>query len=166
MWGWGQELLYLLSSMSEWHKQLLHAYVQVSLLNAEHSPDLMLLAARAITFLADVMPSACSAIVRHGAVPAFCARLMTIEYIDLAEQSLQVRVFWASLQTHGICYVLSCTHVKGKAASSLDSLAWLRVPVSLLCVLGMISSAHVCCRLTSSLPMSTLQPAASSLPRS
>eukprot|EP00891_Asterochloris_glomerata_P005589 jgi/Astpho2/5589/e_gw1.00079.2.1_t len=63
--------------------------VLVSLLNAEHSPDLMLLAARAITFLADVMPSACSAIVRHGAVPAFCARLMTIEYIDLAEQSLQ-----------------------------------------------------------------------------
>lgn len=50
----------------------------------------MLLAARAITFLADVLPSSCSSIVRHGAVPAFCARLLTIEYIDLAEQSLQV----------------------------------------------------------------------------
>ena len=81
--------------MSDWHKQLLCACVQVSLLNAEHSPDLMLLAARAITFLADVMPSACSAIVRHGAVPAFCARLMTIEYIDLAEQSLQVKAVCA-----------------------------------------------------------------------
>ena len=92
--------------MSEW----LRAYVQVSLLNAEHSPDLMLLAARAITFLADVMPSACSAIVRHGAVPAFCARLMTIEYIDLAEQSLQVR-------------------------QPAPWTAWLQMPVSLKCVL-------------------------------
>ena len=64
--------------------------MQVQLLNAEHNPDVMLLAARAITFLADVLPSSCSSIVRHGAVPAFCARLLTIEYIDLAEQSLQV----------------------------------------------------------------------------
>lgn len=52
----------------------------------------MLLAARALTYLADVLPSSCSSIVRHGAVPAFCARLLTIEYIDLAEQSLQVRL--------------------------------------------------------------------------
>ena len=65
--------------------------LQVQLLNAEHNPDVMLLAARAITFLADVLPSSSSSIVRHGAVPAFCARLLTIEYIDLAEQSLQVR---------------------------------------------------------------------------
>jgi hypothetical protein len=50
----------------------------------------MLLAARALTFLADVFPPAASAIIRHGAVPALCARLLTIEYIDLAEQSLQV----------------------------------------------------------------------------
>ena len=64
--------------------------VQVNLLNAEHNPDIMLLAARALTFMADVMPSSCSAIVRCDAVPAFCARLLSIEYIDLAEQSLQV----------------------------------------------------------------------------
>ena len=64
--------------------------LQVHLLNTEHNPDVMLLAARAITFLADVLPSSCSSIVRHGAVPAFCARLLTIEYIDLAEQSLQL----------------------------------------------------------------------------
>ena len=67
--------------------------LQVQLLNAEHNPDVMLLAARAITFLADVLPSSCSSIVRHGAVPAFCARLLTIEYIDLAEQSLQVKTY-------------------------------------------------------------------------
>lgn len=61
----------------------------VNLLNMEHNPDMMLLAARALTFMADVLPSSCAAIVRHGAAPAFCARLLTIEYIDLAEQSLQ-----------------------------------------------------------------------------
>jgi E3 ubiquitin-protein ligase TRIP12 len=61
----------------------------VALLAREHNPDLMLLAARALTFLADVFPPACSSIIRHGAVPAFCTRLLTIEYIDLAEQSLQ-----------------------------------------------------------------------------
>ena len=64
--------------------------LQISLLNAEHNSQLMLLGARNLTLLADVLPTICSSIVRHGAVPALCARLMTIEYIDLAEQSLQV----------------------------------------------------------------------------
>lgn len=64
--------------------------LQISLLNVEHNSQLMLLAARNLTLLADVLPTICSSIVRHGAVPALCARLMTIEYIDLAEQSLQV----------------------------------------------------------------------------
>lgn len=71
-------------------------FPQVNFLGYEHNPDLMLLAARALTFLADVFPPAASSIIRHGAVPAFCARLLTIEYIDLAEQSLQVGgwVWW------------------------------------------------------------------------
>ena len=42
--------------------------VQVNLLQAEHNADMMLLAARALTFLADVMPASAAAIVRHGAV--------------------------------------------------------------------------------------------------
>ena len=63
--------------------------LQVQSLSTEHSPDIMLLAARAITHLADVMPAACSSIVRHGAVAVLCGRLLAIEYIDLAEQSLQ-----------------------------------------------------------------------------
>jgi E3 ubiquitin-protein ligase TRIP12 len=49
---------------------------------------MMLLAARALTFMADTLPNSCGAIVRHGAVASFCQRLLTIEYIDLAEQSL------------------------------------------------------------------------------
>ncbi|KAG0473153.1 hypothetical protein HPP92_015010 [Vanilla planifolia] len=63
--------------------------VLVGLLNHENNPDIMLLAARALTHLCDVLPSSCAAVVHYGAVPCFCARLLTIEYMDLAEQSLQ-----------------------------------------------------------------------------
>lgn len=60
--------------------------VLVGLLNHEGNPDIMLLAARALTHLCDVLPSSCAAVVHYGAVPMFCARLLTIEYMDLAEQ--------------------------------------------------------------------------------
>ncbi|XP_027357082.1 E3 ubiquitin-protein ligase UPL3-like isoform X2 [Abrus precatorius] len=63
--------------------------VLVDLLNHESNPDIMLLAARALTHLCDVLPSSCAAVVHYGAVSIFCARLLTIEYMDLAEQSLQ-----------------------------------------------------------------------------
>jgi len=60
--------------------------VLVGLLNHESNPDVMLLAARALTHLCDVLPSSCAAVVHYGAVSIFCARLLTIEYMDLAEQ--------------------------------------------------------------------------------
>jgi E3 ubiquitin-protein ligase TRIP12 len=60
--------------------------VLVTLLNHESNPDIMLLAARALTHLCEVLPASCSAVVHYGAVPCFCARLLTIEYMDLAEQ--------------------------------------------------------------------------------
>ncbi|XP_023512904.1 E3 ubiquitin-protein ligase UPL3-like [Cucurbita pepo subsp. pepo] len=63
--------------------------VLVGLLNHESNPDIMLLAARALTHLCDFLPSSCAAVVHYGAVSCFCARLLTIEYMDLAEQSLQ-----------------------------------------------------------------------------
>ncbi|KAL6517434.1 E3 ubiquitin-protein ligase upl3 [Orobanche minor] len=63
--------------------------VLVRLLSYERNPDIMLLAARALSHLVDVLPSSCAAVVRYGAVPCFVARLLTIEYMDLAEQSLQ-----------------------------------------------------------------------------
>lgn len=80
--------------------------MQISLLNAEHNSQLMLLGARNLTLLADVLPTICSSIVRHGAVPVLCARLMTIEYIDLAEQSLQV--------CHTAVVVFRCTPLYSK----------------------------------------------------
>ncbi|GER35888.1 E3 ubiquitin-protein ligase UPL3 [Striga asiatica] len=63
--------------------------VLVGLINHESNPDIMLLAARALTHLVDVLPSSCAAVVHYGAVSCFVARLLTIEYMDLAEQSLQ-----------------------------------------------------------------------------
>ncbi|KAL3539084.1 hypothetical protein ACH5RR_002450 [Cinchona calisaya] len=63
--------------------------VLVGLLNHESNIDIMLLAARALTHLVDVLPSSCAAVVHYGAVSCFVARLLTIEYMDLAEQSLQ-----------------------------------------------------------------------------
>ena len=63
--------------------------VLVNLMQMEHNPDCMLLAARALTSMADILPNSRGAIVHYGALPAFCSRLLTIEYIDLAEQSLQ-----------------------------------------------------------------------------
>lgn len=49
----------------------------VRALGADHAPDVMLLAARCLTYMADVMPASCGAIVRHGAVQvrALCVRV-------------------------------------------------------------------------------------------
>lgn len=68
--------------------------VLVGLLNHESNPDIMLLAARALTHLCDVLPSSCAAVVHYGAVPCFCARLLTIEYMDLAEQVCSLHLTW------------------------------------------------------------------------
>ena len=61
----------------------------VGLLDSDSNPDAVLLAARALTQLADVLPQSRAAIVHFGALPGFCARLVTIEDIEIAEQSLQ-----------------------------------------------------------------------------
>ncbi|KAM3376764.1 hypothetical protein P3S68_009177 [Capsicum galapagoense] len=63
--------------------------VLLGLLNHKNNPDITLLAARALTHLVDVLPSSCVAILHYGAVSCFVACLLTIEYMDLAEQSLQ-----------------------------------------------------------------------------
>ncbi|KAK4405347.1 E3 ubiquitin-protein ligase UPL3 [Sesamum angolense] len=60
--------------------------VLVGLLSHGSNPDIMLFAARALTHLVDVLPSSCAAVVHYGAVSCFVARLLTIEYMDLAEQ--------------------------------------------------------------------------------
>jgi hypothetical protein len=53
------------------------------------SPDIMLLSSRAITLLVDVYPPSAKHVARHGGVRILCEKLLCIEYIDLAEQSIQ-----------------------------------------------------------------------------
>lgn len=60
----------------------------VTLLAEGNSADIMLLAARALTHLMDALPASAAAIAHHNAAPPLCANLLSIEYIDLAEQSL------------------------------------------------------------------------------
>ncbi|ERN04907.1 E3 ubiquitin-protein ligase UPL4 isoform X1 [Amborella trichopoda] len=63
--------------------------VLVGVVKEEGEPDTMLLAVRALTHLCDVMPKSCAIVVRHNAVHAFCARLMAVQYVDVAEQCLR-----------------------------------------------------------------------------
>ena len=63
--------------------------VLVGLLRKDYHADIMLLASRAMCHMMDVLPSSPAALVHYEAVPLFCERLLSIEYIDLAEQALQ-----------------------------------------------------------------------------
>ncbi|PHT98118.1 hypothetical protein BC332_32943 [Capsicum chinense] len=63
--------------------------VLLGLLNHKNNPDIIFLVARALTHVVDVLSSSCIAILHYRAVSCFVARLLTIEYMDLAEQSLQ-----------------------------------------------------------------------------
>ncbi|ANM70342.1 ubiquitin-protein ligase 4 [Arabidopsis thaliana] len=63
--------------------------VLVKLAKHENNADIMLLAIRAITYLCDVYPPSVEFLVRHDTIPALCQRLLTIEYLDVAEQCLQ-----------------------------------------------------------------------------
>lgn len=48
-----------------------------------------MLAARSLTHMLDCLPPASSQVVNAGAVPVLAGKLLNIQYIDLAEQSLQ-----------------------------------------------------------------------------
>ncbi|KAJ4767033.1 E3 ubiquitin-protein ligase UPL4 [Rhynchospora pubera] len=61
----------------------------VNIAGGEGQPDEMLLAVRAITYLCDAMPRSAESVVRHGALPVLCGKLLSIEYLDMAEQCLQ-----------------------------------------------------------------------------
>ncbi|XXG81111.1 hypothetical protein AAC387_Pa09g1820 [Persea americana] len=60
----------------------------VALANEGGNPDAMLLAIRAIVYLCDRSRRAVVYLVRHEAVPMLCARLMAMEYVDVAELCL------------------------------------------------------------------------------
>ena len=60
----------------------------MNLLNADWNPDLMLYSCRALTHMMEALPNSQRAVVQSGCVDVLCAKLMSIEYIDLAEQAL------------------------------------------------------------------------------
>jgi E3 ubiquitin-protein ligase TRIP12 len=60
----------------------------VSLMQAEHSPEIMLLACRCIANLIEALPASVANVVHGGAVPILCQKLLEISFIDLAEQAL------------------------------------------------------------------------------
>lgn len=54
------------------------------------NPEIMLLACRCLANLMEALPAATANVVYGGAVPVLCAKLMEIQFIDVAEQSLSV----------------------------------------------------------------------------
>lgn len=56
------------------------------LLNLEHNPQLAILACRCLTNMLDAIPTSSAAVA--SCIPSLCAKLLSIEYIDLAEQCL------------------------------------------------------------------------------
>lgn len=62
--------------------------VLMNLLNADWNPDVMLYSCRALSHMMEALPNSQRAVVQFGCVEVLCAKLMSIEYIDLAEQAL------------------------------------------------------------------------------
>ncbi|KAF9109166.1 Ubiquitin fusion degradation protein 4 [Mortierella sp. AM989] len=56
--------------------------------DGDDNPEIMLLACRCLSNLMEAIPSSLGSVVHGGAVPVLCAKLIEIQYIDLAEQSL------------------------------------------------------------------------------
>lgn len=60
----------------------------VNLLRNKKNIEIKIYAARALTHMMEALPSSSSSIANHGAAEPLCENLLSIEYIDLAEQSL------------------------------------------------------------------------------
>ncbi|ETS78224.1 hypothetical protein PFICI_10286 [Pestalotiopsis fici W106-1] len=64
------------------------ALMQPNEITGEENPEMMLLACRCLANLMEALPASAANVVYGGAVPVLCAKLLEIQYIDLAEQSL------------------------------------------------------------------------------
>lgn len=60
--------------------------------DAGSEEEMQLLACRCLANLIEAMPAAAGNIVANGAVPVLCEKLLNITVIDLAEQTIQVRI--------------------------------------------------------------------------
>eukprot|EP00761_Pharyngomonas_kirbyi_P012192 gb/GECH01012219.1/.p1 GENE.gb/GECH01012219.1/~~gb/GECH01012219.1/.p1 ORF type:complete len:1516 (+),score=395.49 gb/GECH01012219.1/:1-4548(+) len=55
----------------------------------EHNPEMMLLSARSLTHLLDVLPQITGRAVEAGVVGVLCEKLLNMQFLDLAEQSIK-----------------------------------------------------------------------------
>lgn len=55
--------------------------------------EAQVLACRCLANLMEALPGVAHTVVYHGAIPVLCSKLIEISYIDLAEQTLSVRLF-------------------------------------------------------------------------
>lgn len=60
----------------------------VEILRTGNNVEIKILAARALTHMMEALPSSSSSIANHGAAGPLCQSLLSIDYIDFAEQSL------------------------------------------------------------------------------
>lgn len=85
-------------------------------MHQENTP-VMLYAARVVTWLADILPSACPALAKHNIVTALCGPLVVIGFMDVAEQcltaleKLSAHVPEACLQQVRCCCFLQNLHM-------------------------------------------------------
>lgn len=85
----------------------------------EENPEMMLLACRCIANLMEALPPSTANVVYGGAVPILCQKLIEINFIDLAEQALSVRVH---AEEHGetiLTYVQTLEKISVEFPSSI-----------------------------------------------
>ena len=78
-------------STHEFVKELV-TLMQPNELTGEENPEIMLLACRSLANLMEAMRNSVGHVVHGGAVPVLCQKLLDIQYIDVAEQALSVRI--------------------------------------------------------------------------
>ncbi|KAF3634713.1 hypothetical protein FXO37_26340 [Capsicum annuum] len=113
--------------------------VLLGLLNHKNNPDITFLVARALTHVVDVLSSSCVAILHYRAVSCFVARLLTIEYMDLAEQSLQA--LKKISQVHPSAYL--------RAGTLMAVLSYIDFFSARVQRVALATTAHICKKLPS-----------------
>lgn len=86
--------------------------------------EAQLLACRCLANLMEALPGNAHTLVYHGAIPVLCSKLLEISYIDLAEQTLIVRIF--SLR-HIIAGLIHQIRRWRKFLKSIQALLYVRV---------------------------------------
>ena len=63
-------------------------------IQGDENLEAQVLACRCLANLMEALPGVAHTVVYHGAIPVLCSKLIEISYIDLAEQTLSVRIIY------------------------------------------------------------------------